>query len=69
RRRLERLGEVLGDRDPLRILGRGYALIYGAQGRLAARSAAVAPGEALRIRFADGWLDAQAAPKNPRDTM
>ncbi|MGH9476397.1 MAG: exodeoxyribonuclease VII large subunit [Terriglobales bacterium] len=67
RQHLDRLAAVLTERDPLRILGRGYALVYDAQGRLLARRAAATPGEALRIRFADGWLEAET--RNARDSM
>lgn len=67
RQRLDHLAAVLSERDPLRILGRGYTLVYGANGKLAPRRSAVAEGEALRIRFADGWLDADA--KKGRDTI
>jgi exodeoxyribonuclease VII large subunit len=60
RRRLEELAAVLGERNPLRILARGYALVYDSAGRLATDPAAVAEGEALRLRLAQGWLEAEA---------
>ncbi|MGN6593289.1 MAG: exodeoxyribonuclease VII large subunit [Terriglobales bacterium] len=60
RRRLEELAAVLGERNPLRILARGYALVYDSAGRLATDPAAIAEGEALRLRLAQGWLEAEA---------
>lgn len=64
RHRLERLSALLEERNPLGILRRGYALVYNSRGELAASQKAFAPGDALRVRFADGWLDAEA--KQPR---
>jgi exodeoxyribonuclease VII large subunit len=59
RHRLAALQSVLEERDPLRILGRGYALVYDAEGRLATNPAAFAEGDPLRLRLAQGWLDAR----------
>ena len=39
--------------SPLKVLGRGYSIAY-ANERVAARAASMAPGDALRIRMADG---------------
>jgi len=60
RHRLEHLAALLGERNPLRLLERGYALVYDAQGALATSPDPFAPGDPLRIRFAQGWLDAEA---------
>ncbi|HXR96557.1 MAG TPA: exodeoxyribonuclease VII large subunit [Terriglobales bacterium] len=57
--RLAALEAVLRERDPLSILSRGYALVYDAQGRLATTPAGFADGDALRLRLAQGWLDAE----------
>ncbi len=69
RQRLEQLAAVLGERNPLRILGRGYALVYDAGAHLVVQSAGVQPGERLRIRLRDGWLEAEATGQVPRDSI
>jgi len=43
------------------ILERGFALVFDAEGALIRRAQAVAPGQELRLRFADGALNAAAA--------
>jgi len=43
------------------ILERGFALVFDAEGALIRRAQAVAPGQELRLRFADGALTAAAA--------
>jgi exodeoxyribonuclease VII large subunit len=53
------LEHVLRERNPLAILARGYALIYDRQRRLLTDPRQIEPGEALRVRMAAGWLDAQ----------
>jgi exodeoxyribonuclease VII large subunit len=47
RRRLEAL-------SPLAVLGRGYAIVEGADGRVRSDVAALSPGEAARLRMRDG---------------
>ena len=47
------------------VLQRGFALVRDADGRALRQAAAIAPGQALRIEFADGAVDAEA--KGPRD--
>ncbi len=42
------------------VLERGFALVRGADGRPVRRAAAVAPGDALAIEFADGIARATA---------
>lgn len=44
--------------SPLKVLGRGYAIAYGADGHVAARAACLAPGERMRVRMADGEVAA-----------
>mgnify|MGYP002621957256 FL=1 len=52
-----RLAETLSHRAVLR---RGFALVRDAQGRPVKSAAAIAPGEALAIEFADGGVDVEA---------
>jgi exodeoxyribonuclease VII large subunit len=58
RLRLERIGARLAPANVARLLSRGFALVL-ADGRPLTRSGATAPGDALRIALAAGWLDAQ----------
>lgn len=60
RHAVDRGEELLRERNPLQVLARGYALVYDAAGRLATSPAAIAEGERLRIRFAEGSLEAEA---------
>lgn len=46
----------LDDLSPLAILGRGYAVCYGADGAVVRASTEVAPGERVRVRLARGRL-------------
>jgi exodeoxyribonuclease VII large subunit len=56
---LGRAGGKLDSLSPLAVLGRGYALVWHATaGRLLRTSADAAPGDPLRIRLAEGVLDA-----------
>jgi exodeoxyribonuclease VII large subunit len=52
--RLARYHERLEMCSPLAVLGRGYAVVEGADGRVAARAACLRAGENVKIRFADG---------------
>jgi exodeoxyribonuclease VII large subunit len=49
-RRLEAL-------SPLKVLGRGYAIVEGADGRVRASVATLRPGEGARLRMRDGRAD------------
>jgi exodeoxyribonuclease VII large subunit len=60
RHRLEALAALLEERNPRRLLQRGYALVFDAGGKLATAPEAFADGDPLRIHFAAGWLDAEA---------
>ncbi|MDO8847763.1 MAG: exodeoxyribonuclease VII large subunit [Coriobacteriia bacterium] len=46
----------LDDLSPLAILGRGYAVCYGAEGAIVRSSAQVSPGERVRVRLGQGRL-------------
>ena len=50
--------------SPLRVLERGYALVYGADGKLLYTSAKVVEGEAVTARLAQGSLTATVTTKN-----
>ena len=52
--RLNGLRQALNDVSPLAVLGRGYALVTQADGRLVRRASEVQAGEALRVRVSQG---------------
>jgi exodeoxyribonuclease VII large subunit len=56
--RVERLAARLEPANVAKLLARGFALALR-DGHLVTRSSAVAPGEALRVALAEGWLDAR----------
>ncbi|MGH7119669.1 MAG: exodeoxyribonuclease VII large subunit [Acetobacteraceae bacterium] len=60
RARLEGAGARLASVSPEAVLGRGYALVSDRFGHLQTRAAMVKPGAGLRIRFADGIIEARA---------
>jgi len=45
--------------NPLSVLQRGFAVIERPTGELVTRAAQAAPGDEVRLRLADGTLDAQ----------
>ncbi len=55
---LDRLRLALEALDPLRPLGRGYSLALDVQGRIVRSVKDASPGMPLRVRVADGALDA-----------
>ncbi len=61
RARLESLGQLLESVGYRRVLARGYALVQDVAGRPLHTAAAIAPGQALTIEFADGKIGALAA--------
>lgn len=63
RQRLQHAADLLKERNPLRLLERGYTLTYDASGALATGPECFDPGDAVRVRFAQGWLDAEAKGK------
>ena len=56
---LDALARVLESTSYQRVLARGYAVVHGPDG-LVTRAAALTPGSALEIEFADGRAPAQA---------
>ena len=66
RARLEGLSGRLESVSYAKVLERGFALVADARGAPLTTAAAVAPGAALRLRFADG--DVAATADRPRDT-
>ncbi|MEE8276440.1 MAG: exodeoxyribonuclease VII large subunit, partial [Alphaproteobacteria bacterium] len=62
---LEALGRVLESVSYRKVLARGYAVVRGPEG-LIARAAAVVPGLALDIEFADGHAAAEATGSSDR---
>ncbi|MCL6481818.1 MAG: exodeoxyribonuclease VII large subunit [Firmicutes bacterium] len=59
RHHLSRLRVQLDERSPLRVLERGYAIVFDAAGRIVRTSAQLAPGDPLRIQLARGRLTAE----------
>ncbi len=53
-KRLERLATMLEALSPRAVLGRGYALVYDAAGRLVSQAATLKTGDKLRIELQDG---------------
>ncbi len=65
RARLEGFSARLESVSHHAVLARGYAAVFGADGTLLTAAAAVKPGAALKISFADG--DVRAIAAKPRD--
>ena len=55
---VERLSAKLSQLSPLLILDRGYAIVTGPSGAIVKSSAAASPGSAIKVRLAEGRLDA-----------
>ena len=60
RARLEGTGARLESVSPLAVLQRGYALVSDPAGHPLTSASAVKPGARLKLRFADGEVDATA---------
>jgi exodeoxyribonuclease VII large subunit len=58
RQRFERLVLQLEERSPLRVLDRGYAIVYDSTGRVVRGADQVAVGDGITVRLARGELDA-----------
>ncbi len=66
RQRFERLVLQLGERSPLRVLDRGYAIVYDSAGRVVRGADQVALGDGITVRLARGELEATVRVKrNP----
>ena len=65
--RLSRATDRLHALSPLAVLGRGYALVYAADGKLLHSAADVAPDQSLRVRLATGSLAARVTGINIGD--
>jgi len=57
--KLDRASARLEALSPLAVLNRGYALVYGADGKLLRDVAEVRPGETIRARLAKDSLTAE----------
>jgi exodeoxyribonuclease VII large subunit len=57
--RLNRASAGLEALSPLAVMSRGYALVYGADGNLLRSVAATTPGQTIRVRLAQGALEAE----------
>lgn len=66
RQRFERLVLQLEERSPLRVLDRGYAIVYDSGGRVIRSADQAAIGDGVTVRLARGELDATVRSKrNP----
>lgn len=65
---LARAAAALDALSPLKVLGRGYSIAYDGAGRVAASAAAFVPGDALRVRMADGDIAATVESVSARVT-
>lgn len=61
----DRCEELLRERNPLRVLARGYALVYDAAGHVVTDPEPIADGDRLTLRFAGGTLAADARRPKP----
>jgi exodeoxyribonuclease VII large subunit len=64
-RRLDGFAAALAAHDPERTLARGYALVQDAEGRPVTDTAAARAAGAVRIRLADGAVDATVTKDMP----
>jgi len=63
RQRLERLRLQLEERSPLRVLERGYAIVYDAADNIVRAPDQVALGDLIAVQFARGRLEAEVKKK------
>jgi exodeoxyribonuclease VII large subunit len=63
--RIESLRSQLGNLSPLSVLERGYALVYGPDGRLLLDAANAHPGDDISARLARGRLSARVRDTQP----
>jgi exodeoxyribonuclease VII large subunit len=62
RSRADRLAAQLDALSPLRVLGRGYAVPLGTDGRVLKRRAEFTPGRSFQLRVVDGEVPARVEP-------
>lgn len=65
RARLEQLSVQLGALSPVKILDRGYALVFDAQGRLVKNATQLSPGDRISARVSRGSLSAEVKETAP----
>jgi exodeoxyribonuclease VII large subunit len=65
RQRFERLALQLEERSPLRVLDRGYAIVYDAAGRVVRNAEQVSAGDEISVRLARGRLIADVKRREP----
>jgi exodeoxyribonuclease VII large subunit len=65
RQRFERLALQLEERSPLRVLDRGYAIVYDAAGRVVRNAEQVSAGDEISVRLARGRLIADIKRREP----
>jgi len=65
RQRFERLVLQLEERSPLRVLDRGYAIIYDAAGNVVRSAEQVAAGNEISVRLSRGKLIADVKRTEP----
>ncbi|HEY2481646.1 MAG TPA: exodeoxyribonuclease VII large subunit [Caulobacteraceae bacterium] len=63
--RLAGVGKLLASLEPRAPLKRGFALVWGANGHLARRTADLSAAEAVRLEFADGAVGARVDGEPP----
>jgi exodeoxyribonuclease VII large subunit len=64
RMRADALAGTLGALSPLAVLGRGYAIVHGADGRVLRDARRASAGEALRVRLARGEIGVRVTEVN-----
>jgi exodeoxyribonuclease VII large subunit len=65
RQRLDRLLLQIEERSPLRLLERGYAIVYDAAGQVVRSAEQVAPGNEVSVRLARGRIIADVKRTEP----
>jgi exodeoxyribonuclease VII large subunit len=66
RSRIERFTAEINALSPVRILERGYALVFDADGALLKDATALAPGQKVSARLARGSFTAEVKKTDPR---
>lgn len=61
RNRLHQLHAILGERNPLAILNRGYSITRDADGKVVRDAGRLSPGSDIRVRVARGELEARVS--------